>query len=182
MKRGMVAVIGVVIVMMCGLAANAQDQSRQALAEELMNLMNTRQNIETSLGMFKQMLAQQMAKMQPPARTPEEAAKAAEPVEKIMDMITKELSWDKMKEQYINLYSETFTEPELKDIIAFYKSPSGQAFIKKQPEIMKRSMELTSQMVSRIMPKIQEMTKGMEEAGPPAAPAAPPTPPAGKSK
>ncbi len=76
-----------------------------------------------------------------------------------------------MKEEYITLYSETYTEPELKDMIAFYKTPSGQAFIKKQPEVLKRSFELSQKVMSGLMPKIQAMAnefkKDVQSQSPP---------------
>jgi len=83
-----------------------------------------------------------------------------------MDMLAQEFSWDKLKEDYITLYAETFTEDEMKGAIAFYKSPAGQAFITKQPEVVRRSMELSQKMMMQIMPKIQAMTKELSAAAP----------------
>lgn len=72
--------------------------------------------------------------------------------------------WEKIKDEHITLYANTFTEAQLKDIIAFHKTPTGQLFIKKQPELMKRSMELGQKRMAEIMPKIQAMTKELEES------------------
>ena len=56
----------------------------------------------------------------------------------------------------IKVYADTFTEEELKGLISFYKSPVGQKFIEKTPELMKRSMELSQK---RMQPFIQNMVK-----------------------
>jgi hypothetical protein len=86
-------------------------------------------------------------------------ANASGQTDKMLDMMAQELSWDKMKEDYITLYADTFTEEELKGVIAFYKSPAGQAFLKKQPELMKRSMEMSQKLMLQVMPKIHAMIK-----------------------
>jgi len=147
--------------------ANAQEASRRAMAEELLNLMNVQESIEKSFAMVKQMIPAQMEKMKQATGQTNMPSNVSNQTDRMMDVIAQELSWDKMKEDYIALYAETFTEDEMKGIIAFYKSPAGQAFTKKQPELMKRSMELSQKLMMQIMPKIQAMmTKELSETAP----------------
>lgn len=146
--------------------ANAQETQRRAMAEELLNIMNMQDNIEKSFAMVKQMIPGQMAKMNEVRGSTNMPANVVGHAEKMMDMIAAELSWDKMKEDYITLYADTFTEQEMKDTIAFYKSPTGQAFIRKQPELMQRSMEITQKIMMQIMPKIQAMTEELKQPAP----------------
>jgi len=141
---------------------NAQETSRRAMAEELLSLMNVQETIEKSFAMIKQMIPAQMEKVKQVTGQTNMPANVSGQTDKMMDMMALELSWDKMKEDYITLYADTFTEEELKGIIAFYKSPAGQAFIKKQPELMKRSMEMSQKAMLQIMPKILAMTKEQE--------------------
>jgi len=138
--------------------AKAQDESKRVLAEELLNLMNVKDTQEQALAMVKQMISAQIQKMNPTSEDSAVQARVTTLMEKTMDMVRDEMSWDRMKEEYITLYSETYTEPELKDMIAFYKTPSGQAFIKKQPEVLRRSLELSQKVMGGLMPKIQAMT------------------------
>ncbi|WP_251359954.1 DUF2059 domain-containing protein [Kangiella sp. TOML190] len=42
----------------------------------------------------------------------------------------------------IDLYSNTFNEQELKDLLAFYKTESGKKFVKELPVIMQKSSQL----------------------------------------
>ena len=80
------------------------------------------------------------------------------------------LRWDKLKDDYVALYAETFTAEEMKDLIAFYKSPTGQAFTRKQPELTRRTVEMSQKLMMQIMPKIQAMAREMAEpASPPMA-------------
>jgi len=150
---------------------NAQETPRRALAEELMNLINMRENMEKVYAMLKQMIPAQMERTAQATGQPGVPANASPRMEKMMALITQELSWDKLKDDYITIYADTFTDEELKGIIAFYKSPVGQAFIQKQPELMKRSMEVTQKVMIQLMPKIQAIMK--EEVAPAPVPAPP---------
>lgn len=78
---------------------------------------------------------------------------------KMIAIMKDELSWDKMKEGFVQVYRETFSQDEIDGIIAFYKSPAGQAFIDKQPALMKNTMTLMQQRMGPMMKKIQEMTE-----------------------
>jgi uncharacterized protein len=163
--RKIIGLIVVGLVLSVGVA-NAQEASKRAMAEELLNLMNMQENIEKSFAMMKQMIPAQMEKMKQTTGQTNMPSNVASQTDKMMDMLAAELSWNKMKDNYIILYAETFTEDEMKGIIAFYKSPAGQAFTKKQPELMKRSVELSQKLMMQIMPKIQAMTREMEETAP----------------
>ncbi len=174
MKKAACIGAAIIVFVAAGLAASAQDQSKQALAGELLELLNVKDTQQRALTMFQQMIVSQIQRMNPASKDPALQAKMANFMKKITDIVRDGMSWDKMKDQYITLYAETYTEPEMKDIIAFYKTPSGQAFIKKQPEILKRSFELSQKIMTGLMPKIQTMTKEFEkEIHPPQAPAKP---------
>lgn len=77
---------------------------------------------------------------------------------KMIAIMKDELSWAKIKGGFVQVYRETFTQEEVDGIIAFYKSPTGQAFIDKQPALMKNTMTLMQQRMGPIMQKIQQMT------------------------
>jgi uncharacterized protein len=79
---------------------------------------------------------------------------------KMMAIIKDDLSWDKMKEMFVQTYRETFSQEDIDGLIAFYKSPTGQAFVDKQPELMKRTMALMQQRLMPMMQEIQKMTRG----------------------
>ena len=151
-------------------AGLAQEDARSALAEELLVAMDMPGSIEKSFAMMKQMLPAQMEKMNPAAGPAKTSANVSEQTAKMMDMMAEALSWDKIKDDYIALYAETFTVEELKDLIAFYKSPAGQAYTRKQPELTRRSVEMSQKLMMQIMPKIQAMAKEMATPAPASAP------------
>jgi len=42
------------------------------------------------------------------------------------------------------LYAQNFSEQELKEILAFYKTPAGQKLLKTQPKVIDASMQFAS--------------------------------------
>ncbi|MBM0740814.1 DUF2059 domain-containing protein [Phormidium sp. CLA17] len=81
-----------------------------------------------------------------------------ERVPKVLDMkqITEQISY--------SLYEKFYTEAELKDVIAFYKTPTGQKVITTTPRLMSESIRLSNQLVLPKMTNlIQEIVK--EEIG-----------------
>ncbi len=147
----------------------AQETTQHDLSEKLLNLMKMQETITSSFAAVKQMLPGQMEKMRQTMGPTSKPSPTPEQTGKLMDMISQELSWDKLKEGYIALYAETFTADELKGLIAFYESPVGQAYIQKQPELTKRSMVLTQGMMLKIMPKMQNLIKEMQSDSTPQA-------------
>jgi hypothetical protein len=142
-----------------GLAAghvHAQDAPRRALAQELTNLMNTRETTEQKLAMVKQVVQMQMGRM---AKAMGQAGLSEDMSAQADAIMAQELTWDKLKDGFIAIYADTFTEEELKGLIAFLKSPVGLAFIKKDPEVTKRSTDLLQATVLQIMMKIQAAMK-----------------------
>lgn len=163
--RKTIELVATILVLSMG-SAYAEEASQRATAEELLNVMNVQQSIEKSFAMVKRMIPAQMARMSQATGQTNMLSSATNQTDTLLDMVAREFSWDKIKDDYITLYSETFTEDEMKGIIAFYKSPEGQAFTKKQPELMKRSMELSQKLMMNILPKIQDMAKDMAEKAP----------------
>jgi len=48
----------------------------------------------------------------------------------------------KVTPKLAEVYAETFTEQELKDILAFYRTPTGQKMVAKTPELSRRGQEM----------------------------------------
>ncbi len=137
-----IAVIMIGLSILIG-SAQAQEETKLKLADKLLIVMEMQKTIEQSFGAATQMMPNQ-------ANMPPEA-------QEVMNMIIKELSWENIKADYIELYAEVFTEDELKGLINFYESPIGKAYIKKQPELTQKSMMLSQKMMMKVMPKLPGM-------------------------
>ena len=75
----------------------------------------------------------------------------------IAKFLTQLFSMESMREKMVEIYSEVFTEEEIKDMTAFYKSKTGQKTLEKMPEIMQRSMELTRERLGQNMDELFKM-------------------------
>ena len=73
---------------------------------------------------------------------------------KLMGIMRDELAFDKVRDIYLKVYRETFTQEEVDGLIAFYKSPAGKAYVEKVPSAMQRA---GAEMQSRIGPMVQKM-------------------------
>jgi uncharacterized protein len=64
--------------------------------------------------------------------------------------------WDVMKPQIAKIYADAFTAAELQDMIAFYKSPTGQKTVEKLPGVTQQIMALALSGVQAHMPEFQQ--------------------------
>jgi len=96
------------------------------LAEKLLNVKQMQKTMEGSLTAMKRMMTSQI-KNATKSMGQDVPASAIAMQQKMFDLIAEEMSWDKVKDDYISVYADTYTEEELKAQIDFYQSPNGQA-------------------------------------------------------
>ncbi len=72
----------------------------------------------------------------------------------------KHMSWEALKDDVISMYTESFTEPELKEITAFYRTPTGKKLVEKMPVLTAKGMQLG---VSRVQANQGELRQMIEE-------------------
>ena len=121
------------------------------------------------------------------AETPAEKAIVDDLKTKMKAVIDDELSWDKIKGAYIRIYSDNFSQEQIDGLIAFYQTPTGQAFAEHQPVIEQQIQgRLQPQMVPLTMKvqtlireamlKLRDLTNAAAEAAAAPKPAASPAP------
>ena len=66
------------------------------------------------------------------------------------------MRWDALKPQLVAIYTEAFTEAELREITAFYKTPAGQKAVTVMPELMQKGMTMGQKAVQDHLPELQE--------------------------
>ena len=86
------------------------------------------------------------------------------------------IGWNKLKPKMVDLYTQTFTEQELKDLVKFYESPLGKKVLREMPKVTQQSAQLTQQSLEPAVPVVnkllEDMTKELDpNAGKAAAPA-----------
>jgi hypothetical protein len=112
----------------------------------------------------------------------------AELVDKIhaeaQDFFAQNFKWDEVRPKVAKLYSDAFTEAELRELIAFYQTPTGQKAVAKLPALVQESGVVAMSGVQAGMPQFQqrigeliESYKKKEAGNPPAAVTVPEQPP-----
>ena len=138
--------------------------------DELLTVMRAEKTMQTTIEQVKKMIPAMTANIIGKMSNfpPDAAEKAKANQERIFSFVEVEMSWQKIKGDFAQIYAEALTPEEIKGIIAFYKSPAGQAFLDKQPVIQQKAMLMQQKMMMSMMPKIQALIKS--EMGPAAKP------------
>lgn len=86
-------------------------------------------------------------------------------VPKVSALIRSEMSWERLKPIYVQVYRETFDQEEVDGLTAFYSSPVGQAYAKKQPALTLRTLGLAQSVMGSVRPQIKALVESaMAEA------------------
>jgi len=127
---------------------------------------------------YDKLLGQMMEQMVPVMvqtmrkQTPSLTDEQSRLVSEIVIESTREMT-DKMKAPMIDAVAEVFTEQELRDLVAFYEAPSGQALIAKTPELTQKMMAQMPAIMAEMQGKmLQKLCAQLSCAAPPPAPKA----------
>lgn len=60
-----------------------------------------------------------------------------------------------LETEVVRLYVETFSESELREMIAFYKTPVGQKALQKMPELLQKGMAVGQKLAQDHMPELK---------------------------
>ena len=128
----------------------------QESVESLLTVTKTEALIESMYAGMDQMMRQSLNEAFRGKSLNEEQQRAVNTiVTRSLAVIKEEISWQKVKPLYVELYRETFLQSEVDGMLAFYASPAGKAVIEKMPIVMQKSMALSQSMFQSIMPKMK---------------------------
>lgn len=104
-----------------------------------------------------------MAKQSTPAVESTEAQKSvvSKYAEKRAALMREEISWDKLKSPIIDAYASVYTDKEVRDIIKFYKTPTGKKMLKKIPELTNATVNVLQKSMQNFLPKLQSLQAEM---------------------
>lgn len=140
--------------------AVAGEKEHRALAEELIKITEGDMVMEKMKAQVTMIFQQITAQM-----NVQEADKPKlDKYSKRFDAILKEdMAWDKVKTQYLDLYTSVFTEEETKGLVDFYKSDLGKKVTAKMPELMQQSMTVARTYMQGVVPKLETLTEEMRK-------------------
>ncbi|MBC7922129.1 MAG: DUF2059 domain-containing protein [Ferruginibacter sp.] len=124
--------------------------SHRAAAEAMLVATQAENNFDASID---QLLAQQVG--QNPGMKDYEGV--------MKTFFAKYMSWNALKEEMTKLYTDEFSEEELKKLTVFYQTDVGKKMVAKQTVILQKSMALGQQLVRSHMPELQEAIQKRRE-------------------
>lgn len=67
------------------------------------------------------------------------------------------IGWKYLEPVFLRLYKETYSEEEIQGMLAFYRSPAGQAVIEKRPLILQKGTEFMQAQMRASAPKMRQI-------------------------
>lgn len=154
----MKTILSLVLLFTVSLSSFADDTVKRDTVNELIEVMQVNKMLDS---MYSQMdkIFLQIAKDL-------ELRESERPIfekhmKQISQLMTAELTWEKMQEPVTDIYVKHYSQKELDDLLTFYKSDTGQKLIEKMPLVVQESMMLSQNMLKNIMPKVINISKQM---------------------
>jgi hypothetical protein len=136
----------------------ACSQTKQESIKELFKCMNQDSMTDKMLNSMIPIMMNQMKNQFSPEDT--SLNTSFQDMMKSIAESTRAMTKQMIDGEMIDLYDKYFNETEINDFLAFYKSPSGQKFIKVTPDLMN---DLMIVMMQKYMPEIQKSIKSKIE-------------------
>lgn len=158
MKRLLMLSALLLTLVTASLQTSAGGQSHYQAAEQLLDMMEMDSLMQKSIRQLLQVQLQRQPQMEPYKDV-------------MLEFLSSYLSWDKLKNEYVDIYVSEFSEKELRDMIAFYETDTGKKAMSKLPQLMSRGAQIGSRRVQEnahvlrqmIAEKAQELQKQKEK-------------------
>ncbi|PYI94349.1 MAG: hypothetical protein DME97_02510 [Verrucomicrobia bacterium] len=157
------------VLLLCGSIALAADNSSpnspapsgpasEASIKQLLELAQAHKLIDSVMNQMDNLMQQSIAQATKGQKIPPKVQKDIDQRHAEMIAMMKELlDWSKLEPMYVRVYQKTFSQQEVDGMIAFYKTPAGQAVIGKMPAVMQNTIEEMQQLMGPVMQKMQQM-------------------------
>jgi hypothetical protein len=157
-----VIIIGLIFLVGGLVNANPNADSYYESVEELLLLMKVDENLAYTFAQLRPILLEQFQAMMDGDVTSEQVQIMEKYMGEMLDMMEEEMSWEKIKDDFIHVYMSVYTEEEIQELIKFYQTPVGQKTIEQTPILMEQSMEISQKYLFATLPKLQSIAEKME--------------------
>ena len=129
---------------------NSYSQTKQGSIKELFHLMQLDSLMDKTFTSMNPTLM-----MRPLAKDSASRARSTEMMNSVIPTM-KEISKKMINEDIVLVYDKYYSQDEINDLIAFYKTPTGQKIIKVAPDIQNDTRKV---IMEKYMPEIQKIIK-----------------------
>jgi hypothetical protein len=82
----------------------------------------------------------------------------------VREFMDEHFRYEEMEPDFIRMYTDTYTEEEIRGLSAFYRTPLGQRLVETIPEVSAASQRIVMERLQSAMPElIRRMTEAMQE-------------------
>jgi hypothetical protein len=127
-----------------------KSNEKLAVAYELFQVMQTEKTLDSATKQMTDLIIQQNQLYAPYRKT-------------IQEFYSKYLRWESLKDDIANIYTEELSLKELNDLVAFYKTPTGQKAIQVFPHLRDKIMELEKQQIQEHVQEFKAMLSAEAE-------------------
>lgn len=142
------------------LAARADDASKLAKVQEFFKVSKMDQlSVQVMKQAMDQVNSGVMQQMLGVKLTPSQQQSVDDVTKRMQKIISGALNWKDLEPEYAKIYAAAYTEQQLDDILAFYKSPTGQAMVDKSPALAAQASAITQKRMEAVIPQLQQVMK-----------------------
>jgi len=149
--------LALLLVLCLPLTARADEASQRAKARKMLAALHVESQIQQAANNMQLQISVAIEKEVGSNPTPETKTKVVDAENKISQIIREKLSWKVLEPSFVDVYAKAFTEQEMDQIIAFYKTPGGAALIQKMPAVDAQVDQSTSSKLQEIQPQINQL-------------------------
>lgn len=82
---------------------------------------------------------------------------------RVLSIRNETMDWDKLVSMFIGIYQESLSQEEIDGLIQFYRSPVGQTYLTKMPQIMLKTNQQIQVTLLPMMDKIKSARQELKE-------------------
>jgi hypothetical protein len=147
------------------LSPGAPPPPTEASIKQLLDAAQTRKLVDSVMKQMDLLMLQAIAQATKGQPVSEKMQNDIDRRRNEMISLMKELlDWKKLEPIYVRIYQKSFTQAEVDGMIAFYKTPAGQAMVNKMPAVMQNSIDEVQQLMGPVMEKIQQTQQDVAAA------------------
>jgi hypothetical protein len=151
------------ILALCSLACAAAPASDESI-RTLFKIMKTEALLDSIYAGMEPAMRQAVARQAEGKPLSDEQRRFMERMpQRISEILRSELSWAAVEPMQVAVYRESFEQAEIDALIAFYRSPVGQAFINKMPAVTQKAMAAMQTHMQQVIPRIEAAVQRLVE-------------------
>lgn len=140
-------------------SATGASESRHKVAEALIEAMQMDYQFQVMADNLRALQARQIHTL---GLDPKAKPVIDQYLEDMTNLLFTTLSQQNSQQQYAQMYAKAFSEKELQDILAFYQSETGQAFLKNSPEIMAGFTQIAESQIASIQDQLIDLQQSFQ--------------------